>query len=80
MLLQGTLSDCDWPCVLNETSVKSAVHHLAVVALDAVKEAVSFVKTKTYISPHCISESLAYYTKKFKIIYMIINTVFFMLS
>jgi hypothetical protein len=64
LLLYDTLQNSDWSCVLNESSVDSAVNNLTTTVSEAIDLATPFAKPNNSTYPHWFSKLLKYYIKK----------------
>jgi hypothetical protein len=71
LLLYNTLSNYNWSCVFNESSIDSAVHNFTASVSEAINEIIPFVKPKNSSFPHWFLKSLIYYIKKKKIGFLI---------
>jgi hypothetical protein len=87
LLFYNTLSNYDWPCVLNENSVDSAVCNFTASVSETINKTIPFVKPKKSSFPHLFSKSLIYYIKKKNIflrnirnLNLIIITAYFLIT
>jgi hypothetical protein len=56
LLLYNTLYNFDWPCILNENSVESAVYNLTAVVSQAVNPVIPVVEPKNSTFYHWFSK------------------------